>query len=157
MLTLDAPAAVKPLLVIAVGNPSRGDDALGPQLAQRLAALGLPEVEVLTDFQLQVEHALDLLGRRDAVFVDATAAGAAPFTFAPVHAKADASISSHALSPAAVLECLAKLRATAPRAHVLAIRGYEFALGAPLSAAAQANFDAAFERLVAWLADACAR
>jgi hydrogenase maturation protease len=153
MLTLDAPAGVKPLLVIAIGNPSRGDDALGPRLAQRLAALDLPDVEVLTDFQLQVEHALDLIGRREVVFVDATAAGDAPFTFVPARAQADASFSSHALSPGAVLECLGRLGATPlPHAHVLAIRGHGFALGTPPTRAARANLDAAFDHLAAWLA-----
>jgi len=74
-----APAAgLAPVLIIGIGNPSRGDDALGPLAAQRLAELALPGVEVLTDFQLQVEHALDLLGRREAIFVDAAATGEAP-------------------------------------------------------------------------------
>ena len=31
-------AEVPPLLVLAWGNPSRGDDALGPLLAERLLA-----------------------------------------------------------------------------------------------------------------------
>jgi hypothetical protein len=48
-----------PILVFAWGNPSRGDDALGPLFAERIEALGLPGVECLTDFQLQVEHALE--------------------------------------------------------------------------------------------------
>jgi len=61
MLSLQPPPDAAPVLVLAVGNPSRGDDALGPLAAQRLAALELSGVEVLTDFQLQVEHALDLL------------------------------------------------------------------------------------------------
>ena len=54
-----------PRLVIGIGNPSRGDDAIGPLAVERLEALALPGVELLTDFQLQVEHALDLIGRRD--------------------------------------------------------------------------------------------
>ena len=63
-----------PLLVIAVGNRSRGDDALGPALLDGLrddAAIG---VDLLEEFQLQVEHALDLVGRRGVLFVDASRA-----------------------------------------------------------------------------------
>ena len=45
----NAPA---PLLVIGIGNPSRGDDAIGPLAIERLGALGLPDTELLTDFQL---------------------------------------------------------------------------------------------------------
>jgi hypothetical protein len=38
-----------------------------------------------------------------------------------------------------------------PEARVLAVRGFEFELGAPLSEAAAANLDAAIEALVAHL------
>ena len=82
-------AVVPPLLVLAWGNPSRGDDALGPLLAERLLAhAGAPSlvgrVEVLTDFQLQVEHALDLVGRERILFVDAALDLAEPFTVRPL-------------------------------------------------------------------------
>ena len=92
------------LLIIGIGNPSRGDDAIGPVAIERLGALGLPDTELLTDFQLQVEYALDLVGRREVVFIDAAASGPAPFSFQPAAPVADASATSHALSPAAVLD-----------------------------------------------------
>jgi hydrogenase maturation protease len=62
---------VAPTLVLAVGNLSRGDDAAGPLLAGRLLDTNLPGVEVLVEFQLQVEHALDLAGRERVIFIDA--------------------------------------------------------------------------------------
>ncbi|MDP3326412.1 MAG: Ni/Fe hydrogenase, partial [Hydrogenophaga sp.] len=65
---------VAPLLVFGWGNPSRGDDALGPLLVEQLAGLAQMSsgrLECLTDFQLQVEHALDLRGRERVLFVDA--------------------------------------------------------------------------------------
>jgi len=57
-----------PILVFGYGNPSRGDDALGPEFVRRLEAccadaIACGALEVLTDFQLQVEHALDLQER----------------------------------------------------------------------------------------------
>ena len=39
--------SVAPTLVFAVGNLSRGDDAVGPLLAERLEAAAVPGVEVL--------------------------------------------------------------------------------------------------------------
>jgi hydrogenase maturation protease len=132
-----------PILLIGIGNPSRGDDALGPLLIERLEALALPEVELLTDFQLQVEFALDLQGRQQVIFVDASLDAAAPFTFSPVVAAEDTSYSSHALSPAAVLHAYRKLCGEPPPAHVLAIRGEAFELGEGLSAAAAKHLDAA--------------
>lgn len=71
--------AVAPLLVLAVGNPSRGDDALGPMLLEALRAEGVEgngQVELLGDFQLQIEHVIDLRGRRAVLFVDAARPGA---------------------------------------------------------------------------------
>jgi hydrogenase maturation protease len=145
-------SGIAPRLIIGIGNPSRGDDAIGPLAVERLEALDLPGAELLTDFQLQVEHALDLLGRREVVFIDAAASGAAPFSFESAVPAADASATSHALSPAAVLA--AYLRVTdepLPPAFVLAVRGYAFELGAPMSAAATHNLDAALEMLVSRL------
>jgi len=152
MLSLQPPPDAAPVLVLAIGNPSRGDDALGPLAAQRLTELDLPGVEVLTDFQLQVEHALDLLGRRLVVFVDAAASGSGPFELRPLEPRADVRHTSHSLSPAAVLDAYLRLTGTAPpSSRLLAIRGYGFELGAPLTAAASANLQGALASLTPYL------
>ncbi|MGE5337337.1 MAG: hydrogenase maturation protease [Gemmatimonadota bacterium] len=148
MLTIEPRARVRPVLVLAVGNPSRGDDALGPMLAGRLEALGRPDVEVLTDFQLQVEHALDMIGRRAVIFVDASADGPAPYSWLGVCARAGSSATTHALSPGEVLGCYQRVVGDPPPSLVLAIRGGAFELGAPLSDAARANLDCALAALV---------
>jgi hydrogenase maturation protease len=141
-----------PILVIGIGNPSRGDDAIGPLAIERLEAMDLSGVELLTDFQLQVEHALDLVGRREVVFIDATVAGEGPFTFERLAPAADQSATTHALAPAAVLHVYRQCTdAPLPEARVLAVRGFEFELGAPLSDAAARNLEAALEALVARL------
>ena len=62
----------RPTLVFAWGNPSRGDDALGPCFLEALEAMAPDATELLTDFQLQVEHSLDLVGRQKILFVDAS-------------------------------------------------------------------------------------
>jgi len=138
----------RPVLVIAIGNPSRGDDAIGPLLAARLEALDLPEVEVITDFQLAPEHALDLVGRERVIFVDAGTATPEPYELRRVAAQDDFSYTSHAMSPAAVLATYEKVHGTAPpEAWVLCVRGEDFGLGAPLSAAAARHSDAAWQAL----------
>lgn len=137
-----------PRLIIGIGNPSRGDDALGPLCIERLEQLALPDTELLTDFQLQVEYALDLAGRSEVIFVDAAASGAAPFTYAAVTPGADRSYSSHAVSPSALLAACRNIGEPLPAtAQVLAVRGYRFELGAPLSAAAARHLDQAVEFL----------
>jgi len=151
-------AGVAPVLVIGIGNPSRGDDAIGPLAIERLEAIGLPGVDLLTDFQLQVEHALDLVGRSEVIFVDATVAGEGPFSFEPVAPAADRSATTHALPPAGVLHVYGECTdAPLPAAFVLAIRGYDFELGAPLTDAAARNLEAALEILVARLAGRAVR
>ena len=97
-----------PVLVIGYGNPSRGDDALGPLLLEGLEALrtrdrDLDCFDTLTDFQLQVEHAMDMHGYRQVIFVDAAVNLDRPFRFELLHAARDDSYTTHALNPAAVL------------------------------------------------------
>lgn len=141
-----------PILIFGWGNPSRGDDALGPLFVERIAALGLPNVECLTDFQLQVEHALDLVGRQRVLFVDASLAAAAPFTVNPLQPARDASFSTHAITPEAVMQVYADLQdEPPPPCTLLALRGEHFELGAGLSPAAAAHLEAALAWVRNWL------
>jgi hydrogenase maturation protease len=133
------------LLILAVGNPSRGDDALGPLFLERLAELreqdgDWDDVELLTDFQLQIEHAVDLEGRALVLFVDASISCLPPYRFTRLQPARDTSYTSHALSPAAVLHVYEQINPTPPPpAFLLAIRGERFELGESLSPMAEAN------------------
>jgi hydrogenase maturation protease len=136
------------VLVLAVGNPSRGDDAIGPELAARLEAVALPGVEVISEFQLQVENALDLVGRDRVIFVDAGTNTPAPFELRPLGAAPEFLHTSHALSPEAVLATYLRVTGTAPpKSWVLCVRGESFELGEPLSADAAVNVEAAWREL----------
>ncbi|MBU0500613.1 MAG: hydrogenase maturation protease [Gammaproteobacteria bacterium] len=137
-----------PTLIIGIGNPSRGDDALGPLAIERLEALALPGVELLTDYQLQVEYALDLQGRERVIFIDAAASGPEPFAYGLVTAVEDASYSSHELSPGALLHAYQKLYGEPPPAWVMAIRGYGFGLGEGLTGQAAGNLEAALAAMM---------
>jgi len=149
---VSAAPAIAPVLVLAVGNPSRGDDALGPELAARLDAAALPGVEVIVEFQLQVEHALDLVGRERVIFVDAGAGTSSPFELVLVEPAAEFLHTSHALPPAAVLAAFVRVcDAPPPPSFVLCVRGESFELGAPLSPAAREHLEAAWPALL----DAC--
>ncbi|MFO1406090.1 MAG: hydrogenase maturation protease [Steroidobacteraceae bacterium] len=142
--------APAPVLVLAVGNPSRGDDGLGPAVAARLEAAAVPGVEVIEDFQLQVEHALDLAGRRRVVFVDAGVGTRAPYELGPVRPRGEVLHTSHALAPGAVLETWVRLHGTAPpEAWVLCIRGESFGLGEGLSGRASRHLEVAWPALLA--------
>lgn len=140
--------------VFAAGNRGRGDDAIGPLLLERLASWLAAEAHagefaLIEDYQLQIEHALDLQGKRLALFVDAGRGTPAPFGFYAIGAaRASAAYATHALPPQGVLEVFRQFaRAEPPPSFVLCVRGERFELGAGLSAAAEAHLEAAWRQL----------
>lgn len=152
MTILNVPPA--PLLVFAWGNRSRGDDALGPLLLDRLRPLVQADLSVdfLEDYQLQIEHALDLAGRSRVLFVDASLSCTAPFEVTELVAARDASVTTHTLSAPALLQVFCDLHGHAPPpSTLLAIRGEVFELGAPLSSTAHANLELALGWCQRWL------
>ena len=143
-----------PLLVFAIGNDSRGDDALGPLLLRGLQAEGSTQAELIEDYQLQVEHVTDLHGRSAVLFVDADMSCAAPCQLSRITAEHDHSYTSHAMTPAALLHTYRQVYGTdAPASYLLRIRGYGFELGEFLSAEAAANLEQAALAVRAWLTD----
>ena len=146
-----------PLLVFGWGNRSRGDDALGPLFVEQLGAamadaVAGGEIELLDDYQLQPEHALDLVGRQRVLFVDASLKAAAPFELSTVHADpTPAAVSTHALSPQALLQVYLRVHgAEPPPCTLLAIRGESFELGAPPGEAALQNLRSALDWARGW-------
>lgn len=151
---------VAPILVIAWGNLSRGDDALGPLLAQRLeerlAAIGETRIEVLCDFQLNIEHVLDLVGRRRVLLIDARLGGDRLCCEA-VRAHADPGFSTHSVSPGNLLEIYRRLRWTdPPPIELLSIPARSFELGAGLSPATASSMEEAWDWLIGWCRSALA-
>lgn len=146
-----------PTLIFGWGNPSRGDDALGPLFVDHFTALAAlhpewGEVECLTDFQLQVEHALDLQGRSRVLFVDASFDAPVPCSLARIEAARDASFTTHAMSPQAVLRVYVDIEdGEAPPCWLLAIRGERFELGEDLTEAARKNLAAALAQAANWM------
>ncbi|MFT5175018.1 MAG: hydrogenase maturation protease [Gammaproteobacteria bacterium] len=165
-------STVAPLLVFGWGNPSRGDDALGPLFIERAeqmtgtihcaghgaghnaghCASNRPRVEYLTDFQLQVEHALDLCERQRVLFIDASVTAMAPFEVSTLRAAADSNVTTHAMSPSAVMQVFERLHGHAPPpCTLLAIRASRFELGEPLSDAAADNLARSLLWYRSWL------
>lgn len=140
-----------PILIFAVGNESRGDDALAPLLLRRLDAWlrserRSGEYELIEDFQLQVEHATDMAGRRMILFIDAGLDTPDPYTFYRVAASCSPVLYSHALPPDALLEVYLQIfHETPPPAFALCIRGEQFELGSAPSSAAEARLEAAWD------------
>lgn len=148
-----SPETVAPVLVFAWGNPSRGDDAIGPYLLELLDSRDLPGVELLTDFQLQIEHVVDLERRACVVFIDASISAMPPFEFELLQPKADSSYTTHAMSPQALMNVYLRVhKESPPPCHLLSVRGYEFGLGCSLSANARQNTESALEFVLEFIA-----
>ncbi|MCB1888615.1 MAG: homospermidine synthase [Rhodocyclaceae bacterium] len=140
------------VVVLAAGNDARGDDALGPLLAGRLAAMGLPGFTVIEAFQFQVEHALDLVPGRLALFIDAHRQQREPVRLRPLVAAADCGEGSHALAPSQVLAVAERVGVPSPPAWLMSLRATGFGLGEGLSPAAQVSLAAGWGLLRALVA-----
>ena len=143
-----------PVVVFAVGNPSRGDDAIGPELCGRLEKWlkneGLADqIELIEDFQLQIEHVLDLQGRQLALFIDAGENTPAPYTFKQITPATCIAHTTHELPPEAVLQVYMQTEGCAPPpSFVLCVSGEKFELGEPLTVTASNHVEAAFDLLM---------
>jgi hydrogenase maturation protease len=131
------------LVVFGWGNEARGDDGLGPLMLARIAAAGWSGVTTVEDYQLQIEHALDIEGADCALFVDAGKDTPPPFSFHAVAPRRDMTHTTHALAPEAVLDVYAQINGRAPPpAFALCLRGESFELGEGLSAEAAERLEA---------------
>ena len=142
----------KRVLVLGYGNPGRRDDGLGPQLAEQLARMALPGVDVDCAYQLQAEDAAAVADHDVVVFVDADVSCPDPFELRPVLPAGEPRFSTHSLAPETVLSMAWKYLEALPEAYVLAIRGEDFdGFGEGLSDRAQRNLSAALRFIAKFL------
>jgi hydrogenase maturation protease len=138
-------------LVVGVGNPTRSDDGVGPDIAGRIDALGLAGVEVRRVQQLQVELAEDFADFERVVVIDASAGGP-PHAFRTVRpAATDRSGGSHHCSSSLLLALAGRLHGRVPELRLCTVRGEEFGFGAGLSPRVRERAEAAFARVRACL------
>ncbi|MBI5618735.1 MAG: hydrogenase maturation protease [Gammaproteobacteria bacterium] len=136
------------LVVFAIGNRSRGDDAAGPLLLDRLAATVPGDVRLEECYQLAPEHVDDAAAGAEVLFVDASHRFSDGFRFTDITPLADHSFTTHALSPGALLALFEHVyRRPAPRARLLEIGAEGFELGAGVSSRCAANLEAAWPEL----------
>lgn len=129
-----------PTLIFTWGNPSRGDDALGTEIYEQLQNEDLEDVDLVTDFQLQIEHVVDLEKRECVLFIDASVSATAPFEVYRLKAVQDDSYTTHAMSPESLLATYEKVnREAPPPAFMLSIRGYDLGQGASMSEMPSSN------------------
>jgi len=136
------------VLVVAYGNPLRGDDGLAWRSAEELAKKGPPaNVEILSRHQLAPELAENLTRCDAVIFLDAAApqlADTRPGEIRTVEISARdaqqvaASAFCHQFSPATLLALAVRLYHARPRAFCVTMTGENFDAGERLSPAIEA-------------------
>lgn len=123
--------------MLAWGNESRGDDAIGTIIARRIGALRNVDIEIIEDHQLNIEHVMDIRDEVPVLFVDASVAIDSGYMLEKLAPLRDDSICTHSVSPVALLDLYEQtLGKTAPSAYLLHVGGSSFELGEGISDAA---------------------
>ena len=144
------------MLLIGVGNPMRGDDGIGPEVASRVAHLGVPGVEVVVEAEplAILEHLREPAAQLGVVVVDATPPGGRPgrVLVHPVGEERlvgrDSPFGSHGLGVAHAVELARSLGLLPPRLTLVGVEAESARLGTGLSAAVLAGLDDAVRAVV---------
>lgn len=142
------------ILLLALGNGSRGDDGVGVALGRALAARLPPgAAHVEEAIQLLPEHAEAAARAEAVVFLDATVTGAPGDTHAhQLHLRAPREALLHALTPEEILGLARSAYGKAPQGLLVTVAGKDFSFVERLSDEVQAAVPAAVEKALAWLA-----
>ncbi|HEY7723128.1 MAG TPA: hydrogenase maturation protease [Pedococcus sp.] len=147
------------VLVLGLGSPDRGDDAVGREVAGVVAALGLPGVAVIEheDPTCVIEA---WSGASAVVVVDAVRSGALPGSVTVLEVGADTAAlprsawsqtgrgGTHAFGLASAVELSRALRRLPARLWVVGVEAAGLEHGAPLSAPVAASVPEAVRRVV---------
>jgi hydrogenase maturation protease len=135
-------------LVIGYGNTLRGDDGVGPRVAESIAALGLPEVQALACALLTPELAEAVARSRVVVFVDAAVDGPRQVQLRSLEPAEPSRILAHAADPRTVLALARDLFGHAPVAWWLTIPIEDLGIGEELSGLARRGSEIAVREIL---------
>jgi hydrogenase maturation protease len=141
-------------LVLGIGNPDRGDDAIGCQVVRLLRGRLPAGIEALHHVGDATAILKDLEGADVVFLVDAAVSGATPGTVRRFDAARQVlpsglmEVSSHGFGVAQAIELARALGSLPRRCIVYAIEGRQFEPGAPLSAEAAGAATAVADRIL---------
>lgn len=137
------------ILVIGFGNPLRGDDAAGRQVAHQIEERQLDNVRCIAVQQLTPELAELVAASELAIFVDARHGNDGDSVESAILSPDQtASTAAHTSSPAGLLSLACGLFQKIPPAWLITIPGINFELEECLSEVAQAGIFAAVEDIL---------
>ncbi len=133
-------------LIIGFGNTLRGDDGVGPQVAEAIAQWQLTNVRSRSVHQLTPELAAEIAQAQTVIFVDATVQGET-VQWRAIAAGAEAPCTAHYADPRSLLVISQILYGRSPQAYELLIPAVDFSFGETLSETTKNNLKVALEKL----------
>jgi len=133
------------LLVIGYGNTLRGDDGVGPRVAEAVGALHLSGVRTLICHQLSPEHAEPISQAGRVVFVDAAVDAPRQVQLRELEPGETTQLMAHAADPRTMLALARDVFGHAPKAWWLTIPARDLGFSETLSPTAQHGLKHAVE------------
>ncbi|MCW5551075.1 MAG: hydrogenase maturation protease [Verrucomicrobiae bacterium] len=121
------------VLVIGYGNTLRGDDGVGPRVAEAVARMQLPAVRTLVCQQLSPEHAEPISRAETVIFVDAAVDTPHEVQLRPLQPGDSTQLMAHAADPRTMLALARDVFGHAPQAWWLTIPARELGFSEHLS------------------------
>lgn len=137
----------KNLLVIGYGNTLRGDDGVGPRVAEAVEALHLSGVSTLVCQQLSPEHAAPIALAENVIFVDAAVDAPDEVQFRPLEPNDKSQLMAHAADPRTMLALSRDVFGHVPHAWWLTIPAEKMEFCEELTPAAQRGCREAVQKI----------
>lgn len=134
-------------LIIGYGNTLRGDDGVGPRVAEVVESLQLPNVRTLICQQLSPEHADPISRAETVIFVDAAVDAPGEVHLRPLEPGATSQLMAHAANPPTMLALARDVFGHAPRAWWLTIPAAKLEFSETLSPEARCGMNEAVETI----------
>jgi hydrogenase maturation protease len=142
------------VLVIGYGNTLRGDDGVGPRVAEAIGHLGLPGVRTLICPLLTPELADPISKAENVIFVDAAVDAPREVQWRPLQPKESSQLMAHAADPRTMLALARDVFGHVPPAWWLTIPAVDLGFSEEFSPAVQRDFAVALEKIQAFCASA---
>ncbi|WP_169977940.1 hydrogenase maturation protease [Tautonia rosea] len=138
------------VLILGFGNVLRGDDGIGPRVAETVAGWDLCGVVALAAHQLVPEFAEPIHKARVVIFVDAVRSSnseSESVSTIPLHPRATASPLGHVSDPEQLLALARDVFCRCPPAYLIRVPASDVNLGDSLSPLAEAGIHKAFDHI----------
>ena len=140
-------------LVIGYGNTLRGDDGVGPRVAEAIEKLNLPGVRTLLCQQLSPEYADPVSQAHTVVFVDAAVDAPREVQLRRLAPGESSQLMAHAADPRTLLALARDVFGHAPQAWWLTIPAVKLDFSEELTREAQRGFTEAVKKIQALCAE----